>query len=107
MANTGRKIGVNIFTLMQNAGLSREELARKLSYSYRNMCRILEGKLMLPPVEVKRIAEFFGKTKQELLHYEADKFVPELQYMREFSDTKNLDKILYLLDEYVDLKEAM
>mgnify|MGYP003175602385 FL=1 len=41
MANTGRKIGVNIFTLMQNAGLSREELARKLSYSYRDMCRIL------------------------------------------------------------------
>lgn len=72
MANTGRKIGVNIFTLMQNAGLSREELARKLSYSYRDMCRILEGKLMLPPVEVTRIAEFFGKTKQELLHYEAD-----------------------------------
>ena len=107
MANTGRKIGVNIFTLMQNAGLSREELARKLSYSYRDMCRILEGKLMLPPVEVKKIAEFFGKTKQELLYYEADKFVPELQYMKEFSDTKNLDKILDLLDEYVDLKEAM
>ena len=107
MANTGRKIGVNIFTLMQNAGLSREELARKLSYSYRDMCRTLEGKLMLPPVEVTRIAEFFGKTIQELLHYEADKFVTELQYMKEFSDTKNLDKILDLLDEYVDLKEAM
>ena len=27
MANTGRKIGVNIFTLMRNAGISREELA--------------------------------------------------------------------------------
>ena len=26
MANTGRKIGVNILTLMQNAGLCREEL---------------------------------------------------------------------------------
>ncbi len=107
MANTGRKIGVNIFTLMQNAGISREELAAKLNYSYRDMCRILEGKLMLPPVEIKRIAEFFGKTKQELLHYESDKVVPELQYMKEFSDTKNLDKILDLLDEYVDLKDAM
>lgn len=107
MANTGRKIGVNIFTLMQNAGMSREELAEKLNYSYRDMCRILEGKLMLPPIEVKRIAAVFGKTKQELLHYEAVKFVPELQYMKEFSDTNNLDKILDLLDEYVDLKEAM
>ena len=107
MANTGRKIGVNIFTLMQNAGISREDLAEKLNYSYRDMCRILEGKLMLPPAEVRKIAEFFGKTKQELLHYEAERFVPELQYMKEFSDTNNLDKILDLLDEYVDLKEAM
>lgn len=107
MANTGRKIGVNIFTLMQNAGISREDLAEKLNYSYRDMCRILEGKLMLPPAEVRKIAEFFGKTKQELVHYEADRFFPELQYMKEFSDTNNLDKILDLLDEYVDLKEAM
>ncbi len=63
MANTGRKIGVNIFTLMQNAGMSRKELA--------------------------------------------DKFVPELQYMKEFSDPNNLDRILDLLDDYVELKEAM
>lgn len=107
MAGIGRKIGANIFTLMQNSGISREELAEKLNYSYRDICRILEGKLMLPPTEVKRIAELFGKTKQELLHYEADKFVPELQFMKEFSDTNNLDKILDLLDEYVDLQEAM
>ena len=107
MDNVGRKIGVNIFTLMQNAGMSREDLAEKLNYSYRDICRILEGKLMLPPVEVRKIAEFFGITKQELLHYEADRFAPELQYIREFSNINNLDKILDLLDEYVYLKESM
>lgn len=107
MANVGRKLGVNIFTLMLNSGISREELAKKLDYSYRDMCRILEGKLMLPPVEIGKIAEFFGKTKKELLHYEADKIVPELQYMKEFSNTDHLDMILDLLDDYVELKEAM
>lgn len=107
MANVGRKLGVNIFTLMLNSGISREDLAKKLDYSYRDMCRILEGKLMLPPVEIGKIAEFFGKTKKELLHYEADKIVPELQYMKEFSNTDHLDMILDLLDDYVELKEAM
>ena len=107
MANVGRKLGVNIFTLMQNSGISREELAEKLNYTYRDMCRILEGKLILPPVEIGKIAEFFGKTKKELLNYEADKFVPELQYMKQFSNTDNTDKILDLLDEYVELKEVM
>ena len=107
MANTGRNIGVNIFTLMQNAGMSRKELAEKLNYSYRDMCRILEGRLILPPAEIKRIASVFGKTKHDLIHYSADKFVPELQYMKEFSDPNNLDRILDLLDDYVELKEAM
>lgn len=107
MANRGRKLGINIFTLMQKSGISREEMTEKLNYSYRDMCRILEGKLMLSPVEVRKIAALFGKTKQELLHYEADKFVSELQYMKGFSNTSNLDKILDLLDEYVELKEAM
>ena len=107
MANVGRKLGVNIFTLMQNSGISREELAEKLNYTYRDMCRILEGKLMLTPVEIGKIAELFGKTKKELLSYEADKFFPELQYMKQFSNTDNLDKILDLLDDYVELKEVM
>ena len=107
MANISRQIGANIFTLMQDSGISREDLAEKLNYTYRDMCRILEGKLMLPPVEIGKIAELFGKTKKELLSYEADKFVPELQYMKEFSNTDNLDKILDLLDDYVELKEVM
>ena len=107
MANVGRKLGVNIFTLMQNSGISREDLAEKLNYTYRDMCRILEGKLMLPPEEIGMIVTLFVKTKKELLCYEADKIVPELQYMKEFSNTDNLDKILDLLDDYVELKEVM
>lgn len=67
MANVGRKLGVNIFTLMQNSGISREDLAEKLNYTYRDMCRILEGKLMLPSVEIGKIAELFGKTKKNCL----------------------------------------
>lgn len=107
MASVGRKLGVNIFTLMQSSGISREEMAIKLNYTYRDMCRILEGKLLLPPVEINKIAKMLGKTKKELLTYEADKIVPELQYMKEFSHTDNLDKILDLLDDYVELKEAI
>lgn len=107
MANVGRKLGVNIFMLMQNSGISREELAEKLNYTYRDMCRILEGKLILPPVEIGKIAELFGKTKKELLSYETDRFIPELQYLKQFSNTDNLDKILDMFDDYVELKEVM
>lgn len=107
MANAGRKLGVNIFTLMRNSGISREDLAQKMGYTYRDMCRVLEGKLLLTPTELAKVVELLGTTAEHLLHYESDKFVPELQYMKEFSDRDNLDKILDLLDEYVELKEAI
>ena len=77
MSNTARKISVNIFMLMQNTRMSCEDLAKKLNYSYRDMCRIFEGELMLPPSEIKKIADFFGITKRELLHYEVGSFVSE------------------------------
>ena len=107
MANIRRKLGANIFTLMQNADLSCEDLAKELNYSYRDMYRILEGRLMLPPMEIRRIADFFGKTKSELLHYEIDKPIPQLQYIKQFDNADNLDKLLDLLDEYIELKEVI
>ena len=54
-----------------------------------------------------RIAEFFNISKMELLNYQGGNLVPELQFMKEFDSEDNLDKILDLLDEYVELREAM
>ena len=62
-------IGRNIFILMQNAGISSERLSEEMNYSYRDMCRIFKGELLLPPTEIKKIADFFGITKQELINY--------------------------------------
>lgn len=106
MTNVGRKLGVNIFTVMQKSGISREELAQKLQCSYREVCRILEGKIMLPPRRIVEIASVLGMTKHDLMNLRSDRAVPELEYMKEFTDLNNLDRILDLMDEYIDLKEA-
>ncbi len=107
MTSAGRMLGVNIFTLMQKADISREKLAEQLGYTYRDICRLIEGRLLLPPVELSKIAEKLNTTKDILVHYKSDSSVPELQYMKEFSNSDNLDKILDLLDEYVELQESM
>lgn len=107
MAKVGRKLGANIFTFMQNSGISREDFAKLLDYTYRDVCRVIEGKLVLPPVELARVASVLGITKKELMSDEAYGVVPELQYMKQFDNAENLDRILDLLDEYVELKETM
>jgi transcriptional regulator with XRE-family HTH domain len=107
MARTVRKLGVNLFSLMQEAGISREEFAKKLNFSFRDICRVTEGKLLLPPRELSRIAEALGTTVSEISNKEADYTIPELRYMKEFSDSEHLDKILDLIDEYVELRESV
>ena len=107
MANFGRMLGVNISALMGEAGMKREELAKQLGYMYRDISRLLEGRLLLPPVELERVAAQLNTTKGNLIHGETVDFVPELQYLKEFDNPENLDKVLDLLDEYIELKESL
>ncbi len=107
MANLCRKIGVNIYTFMQNAGTTPEELAEALNYSIKDMWDVIEGKVIVPPVELERIAKALGLTKDEIVQYDAERLAPNLAFMNEFSNPDNLDKLLDLLDEYVEIKEAI
>lgn len=102
-----RKIGINIYMLMRDVGLSPEILAENLGYSYRDIYRVIEGRVMLPPSELERIANILGKTKKELIHYEVNEYPAELRYVEKFSNQDNLNIVLDLFDEYVELVEAM
>lgn len=107
MARTGRKLGANIAMLMREAGISYEELATQMNLTFRDVSRMIEGRLLLPPRELNRVAEVLGTTKENLMYYEAKNMLPELQYMKEFKNPANLDKVLDLLDEYIELKESL
>lgn len=107
MANAGRKLGANISACMLEADISPESLARYLEYSIRDMWNVIEGKVIVPPFELEKIAGFLGTSKEELISREADNLVPNLQYMKEFTDADNLDRILDLMDEYVELREVI
>ena len=71
------------------------------------MWNVIEGKVIIPPVELDKIASFLKTTKGELINHESDNLVPDLQYMKEFSNPDNLDRILDLMDEYVELREVL
>ena len=103
-----RKIGFNIYMFMQDAGLEPEDFAVKLNYSFRDVCRIIDGRVFLPPVELERIAKVLGTTKAELVCHEAEEHVPsESLYTKKFTNPDNLNMVLDLMDEYVDLVEEL
>lgn len=104
--NFSRKLGITICILMYSNGMSYEELARILKYSYRDICRIIDGRLMLSPTELKKIADVFGMTKEDLIHYKLSDNITEFKYMSEFENSDNLNKIFNLMDDYVELIES-
>lgn len=107
MANIGRKLGVNIRTYMLEAKISLDSFAKHLGYSTKDVWNVIEGKVIVPPVELDKIASLFKTTKSELINRDSDSLVPDLQYMKEFSNPDNLDRILDLMDEYVELREVI
>ena len=107
MANVGRKLGVNISTRMLEANISPDNFAENLGYSIKDVWNVIEGKVVIPPIELEKIANLLGTTKSELIDRESDSLIPDLQYMKEFSNPDNLDRILDLMDEYVELREGI
>lgn len=107
MANISRQMGANIFTMMQNSGISREDLAEHLGYSLRDVNRLIDGRLLTSPQEMKCIADFLHVKKSDLPKSNDDQLIPQLQYMKEFKNKDNLDHILDLLDDYIELKESV
>ena len=107
MANLNRRIGNNIYTSMNNNNVSFETLAEKMEYSIKDVWNIIEGKVMLSPSEIEKIAGVLNTTKERLIEDQSDRLVPNLEFMHDFSNPENLDKVLDLMDEYVEIYEAV
>ena len=107
MPNISRRIANNIVALIYKNDMSEHDFAMKMNYSETDLWKVLEGKVVLPPFELKRIAILLGVTKAELINSESDMKIPELEYRHEDMNPENLDKILDLIDEYVLCREEM
>lgn len=107
MVNTARKIGINIRRRMLEINLSPDKCAEYLGYSIKDMWNVIEGKVIVPPVELVKIANVLGTTKGNLLNQESENLIPDLSYTKGFSNPDSLDKVLDLIDDYVELREEL
>lgn len=107
MANLDRKIGANVYELMQAKKLDVLSFAKQLNYTEKDLRNVIEGKVFIPTDSLTKIAEFLNTTKHDLVQREPTCSIPELQYMKKFSNPEHLDMIIDLIDEYVACVEAV
>ena len=63
----------SIYELMKKNKMTCQAFGDALGYPITDVDRILFGEMLLPPAEIERIANLFGMTKSELLHYQEGK----------------------------------
>ena len=101
-----RMLGRNIQLDMEKLGIPEMEFASKLGYSLSELRKLLEGKMLIARSDLERIAMQLNESYEELTRVRTkDEYEAIFDCMGSFSDDENEDKILDLIDMYIELKE--
>ncbi len=105
--STNRKIGYNISLLLRDQGKATKDLCDHLNFAQSDINKLLNGRLGFNPQLLNKLSEFFSVPVTEILRVRSnDEYAQFVQCMSEFSDKENCDRILDIIDTYIDLCEA-
>lgn len=106
--NNSRIIGNNISLELMNRSMELSVFAQKIDFSMNDIHKLIEGRLFLPPFQLKKIADTLGVSKSDLMtdkgSGEYDKLIHNF---RDFKKPENQELVLDLIDMYADLAEAL
>lgn len=101
-----RMLGRNIQLDMEKLGIPEMEFASRLGYSLSELRRLFEGKVLMARHDLEKIAMQLNETYEELIRVRTkDEYEAIFDCMGCFSDDENEDRILDLIDTYIELKE--
>lgn len=103
-----RIVGQNIQLVLQQKGISLEQLAQQLDYSLIDVHRIIDGVLLIDGNDIKEFAKILKVELSELVDQRDEtEYRGLLHCMGEYHDAKNKDKILDYMDMYIGIEESM
>lgn len=102
-----RNIGYKILLLAKNTEKGKENLCKTLNFDDSDYTKLVTGRLSLTPIQIKKIAELFSINPMEILDYKNNDAYSEMVHcMSKFTDKKNCNEILDIIDTYIDFREA-
>lgn len=106
--NNARVIGNNIALELKKKSIDISFLAERIGFSLSDIHKLLEGRLLLPPFQLKKLAQVLNTTKEELMRVKEQGEYNDLIYnFRNFKNVENQELVLDLIDMYADLEEAL
>lgn len=104
MISSLRLLGYNIETMAKNNNVDVNTIANACNLSTNDVQRMFEGRLVLTPSQINAMANIFGCSVDQLL-VEPDDFTSYGECFGKFKNPKNEEKILNIIDDYIDLIE--
>lgn len=106
--NSSRIIGNNVNLELKAQSLDLTEFGKRVGFSLADVRKLIEGRLFLPPLQLKKIADALGITRDQLIE---DRGMSEynslIHNFREFKNESNQGLVLDLIDMYADLAEIL
>lgn len=106
MASNLRIIGYNIKSKAEEANLGITEIANICGLSLNDIQRVYEGRLLLTYVQLCAIADALRCNTNQLL-VKPNNFISYGKSTGNFKNSDNEDVILNIIDDYIDLVEAL
>lgn len=106
--NYSRVIGFNIQLELKAKSINLVEFGKIIDFSESDIYRLIEGRLFLPPSQLKKIAKVLDISMDRLLVKRTlEEYNLLNPFFSEFEDDTNLEFILDIIDTYVDLAEIL
>ena len=102
-----RMLGFNVRKIMEKENKTVSDLSKVLNCSEHDFDRFLMGRAILSYKQIKTLAENLNITVFELLNGNEEEYYKyAVQCYGEFEDIKNREKILNIIDGYMDIVEV-
>ena len=86
---------------------NRTELLNRLDFSEIDLKKLEQGRLSLTPSQLDVVSAVLELSKEELLKYkDTTCYHNSIHCMSHFTSQENCDRILDIIDSYIDLKES-
>ncbi len=103
-----RLLGSTIRKLSSDKNISEEQMQKTLGCSYDKLSAIYDGRVYPSFDDLQNLSKLFGTTVEELLSGDEDYYNAKVVHcMGAFSNTKNREKILDIIDDYLTLLDAV
>ena len=102
-----RNIGYKIFLLAKNSENGQENLCKTLNFDQIDYNTLVAGRLSIIPSQLKKVAELFSVTPNEIIKYNNnDAYAEKVHCISNFKHEENCDEILDIIDTYIDFAES-